>query len=76
MPVAQIALAWVLAQPNVTSVVFGASKPEHVARNTAAALAPLPASVLGRLSAASDPVKAKIGANCDVWDSKDGGRFR
>ncbi|KAA0154496.1 hypothetical protein FNF29_02373 [Cafeteria roenbergensis] len=76
MPVAQIALAWVLAQPNVTSVVFGASKPEHVARNTAAALAPLPASVLGRLSAASDPVKAKIGANCDVWNSKDGGRFR
>lgn len=26
----QVALAWVLAQPNITSPIFGATKPEHV----------------------------------------------
>ena len=73
---AQLALSWILAHPHITSVVFGASKPEHVARNTAAAFAPLTPSAVARLAAASEPIKAKIGANCDVWNSKDGGRFR
>ena len=26
----QVALAWVLAQPNITSPIFGATKPEHI----------------------------------------------
>lgn len=56
--------------------MFGASKPEHIARNTVAALETVDSAVLDRLTAASDPVKAKIGANCDMWDSKDGGRYR
>jgi len=73
---AQIAIAWVLSRPGVTSVVFGASKPEHITRNAAAATAEVPASVLERLTAASDPIRAKIGGNCDLWDSASGGRYR
>ena len=34
-PVAQVALAWALAQPGVGSVLIGASKPEQLADNIA-----------------------------------------
>lgn len=56
--------------------MFGVSKPEHIGRNAVAAIETVDASVLDSLTAASDPVKAKIGANCDMWDSENGGRYR
>jgi aryl-alcohol dehydrogenase-like predicted oxidoreductase len=35
--VAELAVAWLLAQPSVTSVITGATKPEQIATNSAAA---------------------------------------
>ncbi|MGE5675716.1 MAG: aldo/keto reductase [Mycobacterium leprae] len=37
LPMARVAMAWVLANPAVTSAISGASKPEHVADAVAAA---------------------------------------
>jgi aryl-alcohol dehydrogenase-like predicted oxidoreductase len=37
LTLAQFALAWVLRQPNVTSAIVGASRPEQVNDNAAAA---------------------------------------
>jgi aryl-alcohol dehydrogenase-like predicted oxidoreductase len=45
----QLALAWVLRQPNVSSAIIGASRPEQVEDNAAASGAELPPGALDRL---------------------------
>ena len=51
--VAQIALAWLLHQPAVTSVIIGAKKPEQLADNIGATRVELGAVELARLDAVS-----------------------
>ena len=51
--VAQIALAWVLHQPGVTSVILGARRPEQLAENLAATAVQLTADELAALDAVS-----------------------
>jgi aryl-alcohol dehydrogenase-like predicted oxidoreductase len=48
-PVAQIALAWVLAQPGVVSVLPGSRQPGHIRLNAAAAAVVLPPDALRAL---------------------------
>jgi aryl-alcohol dehydrogenase-like predicted oxidoreductase len=50
---AQVALAWVLAQPGITSVIVGASSLEQLDDNLAAADLVLDAGELARLAAAT-----------------------
>jgi aryl-alcohol dehydrogenase-like predicted oxidoreductase len=52
---AQIALAWVAAQPAVTSVILGARSPEQLADNLAAASLALSVHEIATLSAVSAP---------------------
>ena len=51
--VAQIALAWLLHQPQVTSVIIGAKRPEQLADNLAATQVALSADELAQLDAVS-----------------------
>jgi aryl-alcohol dehydrogenase-like predicted oxidoreductase len=53
---AQLALAWVLREPNVASAIIGASRPEHVAGNAAAAGVDLDAATLAAIEAVVAPV--------------------
>jgi aryl-alcohol dehydrogenase-like predicted oxidoreductase len=46
---AQLALAWVLREPNVASAIIGASRPEQVADNAAASGVELDDSTLGKI---------------------------
>ncbi|TIH38298.1 aldo/keto reductase family protein [Subtercola vilae] len=46
LTMAQLAVAWVLQNPNVASAIIGASKPEQIASNVAAAGVKLEAAVL------------------------------
>ena len=48
-----VALAWVLAQPGVTSAIIGAKRPEQLAENLAAIELELTAQDLAELDAAS-----------------------
>lgn len=50
---AAVSLAWLLARPSVTSVIFGARSPQQVAENVAAAELSLSEDQLRRLSEAS-----------------------
>ena len=50
---AEVALAWALAQPGITSLLFGASKPKQLESNLAALQVELPATALARLNQAS-----------------------
>jgi aryl-alcohol dehydrogenase-like predicted oxidoreductase len=49
---AQLALAWVLREPNVASAIVGASRPQQVRDNAAASPIELDAEVLRRIDAA------------------------
>ena len=49
---AQLALAWVLREPNVASAIIGASRPEQVEDNAAASGIELGAEILQRIDAA------------------------
>ena len=52
MKLSQLALAWVLHQRNVTSVIVGATRPEQVHENAAAADVRLSDEVLAAIDAA------------------------
>ncbi|NUP53912.1 MAG: aldo/keto reductase family protein [Catenulispora sp.] len=49
LSMAQLAVAWVLQNPNVSAAIIGASRPEQVAENVKAAGVRLPADVLKQI---------------------------
>jgi voltage-dependent potassium channel beta subunit len=52
---AQMAIAWVLREPGVSSAIVGASRPEQVDENVAASGVELPSEVLSRIDEALAP---------------------
>lgn len=56
LSLSQLAIAWVLRNPNVASAIVGASRPEQVAENVEAVEAELDADVLARIDEALDGV--------------------
>ncbi|MEZ4868652.1 MAG: aldo/keto reductase [Caldilineaceae bacterium] len=68
-PMATVALAWVKAQPGVTSFLVGARKPEELAWNLPVLDLNLPTAVVAELSRITEPIKAKLGNNPDMWMS-------
>jgi len=67
LPMATVALAWVLQQKGVTSVLVGARSPDELGWNLPAADLILPEDVVAELGAATESVKEKIGLNPDPW---------
>ena len=59
---AQLALAWVLREPNVASAIIGATRPEQVHENAAASGVELPDDVLQAIDEALDGVDVGGGA--------------
>jgi aryl-alcohol dehydrogenase-like predicted oxidoreductase len=55
----QLALAWVLRTPLVTSAIVGATRPEQVRENAAAAGVTLSADVIEAVDAALERVAAR-----------------
>lgn len=53
---AQLAIAWVLHNPNVAAAIIGASRPEQVVENVKASGVRLDAELLGRIDDLLDPV--------------------
>ncbi|MCE5219375.1 aldo/keto reductase [bacterium] len=69
-PMADVALAWLLAQPAVTTVISGMRNADQARQNACAADLSLDPQILARLSDATRPVKDKLGANADMWDTE------
>jgi aryl-alcohol dehydrogenase-like predicted oxidoreductase len=65
LAMAQLAIAWVLQNPNVASAIIGASRPEQVVSNVAAAGVRLDEAVMGKIDdvvgglAERDPAKTR-----------------
>ena len=68
-PMAQVSLAWLLAQPGVVSVLAGARSAEQVRQNARAAEVSLTPAILHELSDATEELKQKLGPNPDLWES-------
>lgn len=66
-PMATVALAWVKAQPAVTSFLVGARNPEELSWNLPVLNLALNDDVLRRLAAATEPVKQALGTSLDMW---------
>ena len=85
LSMAQLAVAWTLANPNVSSAIIGASRPEQVTDNVKAAGVTLEDSVLAAIDEAprrgasergpgQDPVAAPLGDVLSLRRGSDGGR--
>jgi aryl-alcohol dehydrogenase-like predicted oxidoreductase len=69
--VAQVALAWLLHQPQVTSIIVGAKRPEQLADNIAATRVSLNAAELERIDAVS-----RLPAEYPGWMFERQGEYR
>jgi aryl-alcohol dehydrogenase-like predicted oxidoreductase len=56
LPMSQLALAWVLNNPNVSSAIIGATKPEQITENVAASGVKLEADLLAQIDEALGPI--------------------
>lgn len=74
--IGNLALAWLLAQQAVTSVLAGARNREQVERNARAADIQLSEKVLRQLDEATRPVKQMLGPNPDLWQPAENSRMR
>jgi aryl-alcohol dehydrogenase-like predicted oxidoreductase len=52
----QLALAWVLQNPNVSSAIIGATKPEQITENVAASGVKLDADLLAQIDEVLAPI--------------------
>ena len=68
VPTSQLALAWLLAQRGVTSVIAGARNAGQARANAAAAELDLSDEVVEELSRATSALKATLGPNPDMWE--------
>ena len=73
-PMAAVAIAWLLNQPGVTSVITGARRPEQITQTARAAELQLSTATMAHLTEATEKVKHIIGSNPDLWSSES--RFR
>jgi len=75
-PLANVSLAWVMAQPGVTSVLLGARNPAQLERNLGAANLKLDEETLTQLDTATKPLKEALGKNADMWCGGQNARIR
>ena len=66
-PIERVALAWLIHQPAVASVLPGARNADQARDNAAAGDLTLPDWELARLSAVTERLKRAAGTNCDMW---------
>ena len=69
VPMADLALAWLLHRPAVATVLAGARRPAQIIQNAAAATIELTDDVLAALDAATAPLKEALGPNPDHYQS-------
>jgi len=70
IPMARIALTWLLTREGVISVIVGARNPEQVRENARAADLELPPDVIAKLTKATEKLKQKLGPTPDMYQSE------
>lgn len=75
-PMANVALAWLIAKPGVTSVLAGARRPDQIERNVKVTSLVLESEVIERLDQVTDALKQVLGSNADYWQEGENSRSR
>ncbi len=75
-PMASVALAWLIAQPGVSSVIVGGRSREQVEQNSAAAALVLDDAIIAELNSITNPLKQQLGPNLDLWEAEAKSRIR
>jgi aryl-alcohol dehydrogenase-like predicted oxidoreductase len=73
---ADLAIQWVLAQPGIGVALTGARARAEIEANARALDGKAAAAILGRMTALSEAVKAKLGPNPDMWMNTQESRYR
>ncbi len=73
---AVLALAWLTAQPGVSSVILGARNPSQFRANLQAAELDIGPAAVAQLDEITFPLKHALGANCDMWETESQSRIR
>jgi len=68
-PMAHLALAWLLAQEGISSVIVGARSREQIEQLVSASEIVLPEEIITALNQATEKLKEKIGPNADMWQT-------
>ncbi|WP_417732130.1 aldo/keto reductase [Rosistilla oblonga] len=71
----ELALRWLASNPQITSILVGASSPEQIAANAEAIARPLDKELLKQVNQVTDPLKQAMGTNADLWQSAAGSRI-
>lgn len=71
----ELAVAWLLYQNGVCSVLTGARKPEEIVQNAKAAELKLDFDVLQKVTKATEDIKKKLGKNPDMWVNEENSRY-
>ncbi len=71
---ATVALAWVMARPEVTCTLVGSRNLAQLAENAAALDLRLTSELRARLAAATDDVKTRLGPGLDYYQSREDSR--
>lgn len=72
---AQVSLAWIAQQQGIVSVIAGARNAQQLQQNVSFLEQPLDAATIEALNAATDDLKAALGANPDMWDGGANSRY-
>ncbi len=72
---AVLALAWLTAQPGVSSVLLGARNPAQLQSNLAAADLNIGPAAIAQLDEITFPLKQSMGFNCDMWETASSSRI-
>ena len=70
IPMANISLAWLLAQRGVISIIVGARDPKQVRETVQAADLKLSSDVVAKLTEITEELKQKLGPNADMYQSE------
>lgn len=66
---AVLCVAWLCAQPGVSSVILGARTPSQLRSNLAAADLDIGPAAVAQLDEITFPLKHALGTNCDMWET-------
>jgi len=69
-PMAEVSLAWVLQQPNMTICLMGARNGDQLKSNLPAVEKKLDDATIAKLNTATDDVKEKLGTNLDPYETQ------
>jgi len=76
IPMAQLAIKWMVANQDITCTLVGASSLKQLQENIEAVREPLPAEIVAALNKVTLPVKEALGNHIDYFESEENDRTK